>query len=184
VSLAIFTLLTLGPNLRPISSNHHRTTRIPPSSREFSVIATSLVWRPYTGSLYGPKFTLQAFLHLLSVTGRYYIHTNESESRDRSKVVQKFVREVLEATDRSPELIQLTGIKDLLEEYINQMAVNQFCENTALETTDGVIKGQVKAAVLNSDLINCYHGVEGRSRGNRFCPWKSISSTSLSSVVA
>ena len=39
-------------------------------------------------------------------------------------------------------------------------------------------------AVLNSDLISCYHGVEGRSRGNRFCPWKSISSTSLSSVVA
>ncbi|MFD1572078.1 helix-hairpin-helix domain-containing protein [Halorubrum laminariae] len=40
------------------------------------------------------------------------------------------------------------------------------------------------SAVLNSDLISCYHGVEGRSRGNRFCPWKSISSTSLSSVVA
>jgi hypothetical protein len=39
-------------------------------------------------------------------------------------------------------------------------------------------------AVLNSDLISCYHGVEGRSRGNRFCPWKSISSTSLNSVVA
>ncbi|MDB2243096.1 hypothetical protein [Halorubrum ezzemoulense] len=42
----------------------------------------------------------------------------------------------------------------------------------------------IQSAVLNSDLISCYHGVEGRSRGNRFCPWKSISSTSLSSVVA
>jgi len=37
-------------------------------------------------------------------------------------------------------------------------------------------------AVLNSDLISLYHGVEGRRRGNRFYPWKSISSTSLSSV--
>jgi hypothetical protein len=71
------------------------------------------------------------------------------ESRDRSKVVQKFVRAVLEATDRSPKVIQLTGIKDLLEEYINQKAVNQLCENTALETTDGVIKGQVKATTEN-----------------------------------
>ena len=109
------------------------------------------MWRPYTGNLYGPKFTLQAFLHLLSVTGRYYIHTSKSELRDRSKVVQKFVREVLEATDRSPEFIQLTGIKDLLEKYINQKAVNQLCENTALETTDGIIKGQVKATTENID---------------------------------
>jgi len=37
-------------------------------------------------------------------------------------------------------------------------------------------------AVLNSGLIHSYHGVKGRSRGNRFYPWKSISSTSLSSV--
>ncbi|ATW88183.1 hypothetical protein halTADL_1409 [Halohasta litchfieldiae] len=107
------------------------------------------MWRRYTGSLYDPNFTLQAFLHLLNVTERYYIHTNELGSRDKSKVVQKFVREVLKATDRSPEFIQLVGIKDLLEGYVNQKAVNQLCENTALETTDGVIKGQVKATTEN-----------------------------------
>ena len=89
------------------------------------------------------------------MTGRYYIHTNELESSDRSKVVQKFVRAVLEATDRSPKVIQLTGIKDLLEEYINQKAVNQLCENTTLETTDGVIKGQVKATTEN--INNAIH---------------------------
>ncbi|WP_143054167.1 hypothetical protein [Halohasta litchfieldiae] len=55
----------------------------------------------------------------------------------------------MKATDRSPEFIQLVGIKDLLEGYVNQKAVNQLCENTALETTDGVIKGQVKATTEN-----------------------------------
>ncbi|MFC4408173.1 hypothetical protein, partial [Haloarchaeobius iranensis] len=34
-------------------------------------------------------------------------------------------------------------------------------------------------AVLNSDLIDGCHGLEGRSRGNRFWLWKLISSTSL-----
>ena len=94
---------------------------------------------------------MQAFLHLLSVTERYYIHTNELESRNRSKVVQEFVRGVLKSTDRSPEAIQLMGIKDLLEEYVNQEAVNQLCKNDTLQTTDGVIKGQVKATTENID---------------------------------
>jgi len=94
---------------------------------------------------------LQAFLHLLSVTERYYIHTNELGSRDRSKVVQEFVRGVLRSTDRSPESIQLTGIKDLLEEYVNQEAVNQLCKNDTLQTTDGVLEGQVKSTTENVD---------------------------------
>lgn len=71
------------------------------------------------------------------------------ESKDRSKVVQEFVRGVLKSTERRPEAIQLTGIKDLLEEYVNQEAVNQLCENDTLQTTDGVIEGQVKATTEN-----------------------------------
>lgn len=43
------------------------------------------------------------------------------------------------------------GIKDLLEEYVNQEAVNQLCKNDTLQTTDGVIKGQVKATTENID---------------------------------
>ncbi|WP_139210792.1 hypothetical protein [Natrinema salaciae] len=66
-------------------------------------------------------------------------------------MVQEFVRGVLGATDRSPESIQLTGIKDLLEEYVNQEAVNQLYKNDTLETTDGVIEGRVKATTENID---------------------------------
>lgn len=87
------------------------------------------------------------------MTERYYIHTNELGSRDRSKVVQEFVRGVLKSTDRSPEAIQLTGIKDLLEEYVNQEAVNQLCKNDTLQTTDGVIEGQVKATTENINNV-------------------------------
>ena len=50
------------------------------------------------------------------------------------------------------------------------------------EIVEPILTAFVQSAVLNSDLIGLYHGVEGRSRGNRFCPWKSISSTSLNSV--
>jgi len=57
----------------------------------------------------------------------------------------------LRSTDRSPESIQLTGIKDLLEEYVNQEAVNQLCKNDTLQTTDGVLEGQVKATTENVD---------------------------------
>jgi len=59
----------------------------------------------------------------------------------------------LKSTDRSPEAIQLTGIKDLLEEYVNQEAVNQLCKNDTLQTTDGVIEGQVKATTENIDNV-------------------------------
>jgi len=45
-----------------------------------------------------------------------------------------------------------------------------------------VFSSVILSAALNSDLIDGYHGLEGRSRGNRFWLWKSISSTSLSSV--
>jgi hypothetical protein len=64
------------------------------------------------------------------------------------------------------------------ETDISEMA--RSCEEIISSLSDyNTVPG---TALLNSDLIRSYHGVEGRSRGNRICPWKSISSTSLSSV--
>ncbi|WP_200530763.1 hypothetical protein [Halorubrum sp. LN27] len=72
------------------------------------------------------------------------------------------------------------------QENLDEIDFSEFSDSSEIDRIEMETQleefSALNTAVLNSDLIGLYHGVEGRSRGNRFCPWKSISSTSLSSV--
>ncbi|WP_369333753.1 ATP-binding protein [Halorubrum sp. SP9] len=90
--------------------------------------------------------------------------------------IEQLVENAVEHSEGTPPRVEITA-------SVNETSV----ELVIADNGPGIPQTEldvIESAVLNSDLISCYHGVEGRSRGNRFCPWKSISSTSLSSVVA